>query len=114
MISLQDPVDSVLYDQKGGKFEGVLGYLVASDGSRKYEISDCYCIGRSVGCWVISHHLQLQHEHPRTYPAVLHHPLPAVPHPVSVRTRDDNSNWFRRLSVYVFKGNLKKLDREAR
>ena len=42
-------MDSVLYDQKGGEAEGVLGYLVASDGSHKYEISDCYCIGRSVG-----------------------------------------------------------------
>ena len=49
ILFLQDPVDSVLYDQKGGDAEGVLGYLVASDGSRKYEISNCYCIGRSVG-----------------------------------------------------------------
>ena len=55
---LQDPVDSVLYDQKGGEVEGVLGYLVAADGSRKYEISDCYCIGRSV---LSGNFLHLQH-----------------------------------------------------
>ena len=44
--SLQDPVDSVLYDQKGDEAGGVLGHLVASDGSLKYEISNCHCIGR--------------------------------------------------------------------
>ena len=44
--SLQDPVDSVLYDQKGDGAGGVLGHLVASDGSLKYEISNCHCIGR--------------------------------------------------------------------
>ena len=43
---LQDPVDSVLYDQKGGEAEDILGYLVASDGSRTYEISNFHCIGR--------------------------------------------------------------------
>ena len=44
--SPQDPVDSVLYDQKGAEAGGVLGHLVASDGSLKYEISNCHCIGR--------------------------------------------------------------------
>merc|ERR1719436_2182270 len=61
----EDPVDSVLYDQKGGEAQDILGYLVASDGSRTYEISNFHCIGRDPRCSVILEGKEISRLHAR-------------------------------------------------